>query len=129
MVERQAQKRGAKLVLINCSEVKLTKFADLWINSVKGTNTLLMDLIAGEIIRNQKYPIEYVDEFTRGFQSLKKFTTQLEIDKVSSITGVYKDKINQMINWLSHRNNKVVFIYNLEHSVQRSANDLKSIFN
>ncbi|MGC9366676.1 MAG: FAD-dependent oxidoreductase [bacterium] len=126
---KQAQKRGTKLVLVSCSEEKLTKFADLWINSVKGTNTLLMDLIIGEIISKQNYPVNHVGEFTRGFESLKKFTTQLDLEKVSSITGVYKDKINQMINWLSPRNNKVVFIYNLENSAQRSANDVKSIFN
>jgi len=46
---KEAQKKGAKLIVINSSEIKITKFADLWIDSRKGTNTILLNGILSEL--------------------------------------------------------------------------------
>jgi len=37
------KRKGSKLVLINSSEIKLTKFADLWLDTTKGSNTILIN--------------------------------------------------------------------------------------
>jgi len=120
---KAAQKKGTELILINSSEIKLTKFADLWIDTRKGTNTILMNGLIREMIRSGNY------NNRRGLESLKGLVDEFSSEKVTRMTGISVKKYDTLIEKLSTKEKRVIFIYNIDSRLEKSANDLKAVGN
>ncbi|MCP4218514.1 MAG: molybdopterin-dependent oxidoreductase, partial [bacterium] len=121
---KEAQKNGTKLVLVNSSEIKLAKFADLWVDARKGSNTVLLNGLMRQLIESgiEKTAIE-------GFQELKEMTAPFNPEKVVETTDISMDKYNKLVELLQEKDQKVVFIYNNDVPREKSKNDLKAIGN
>ncbi len=116
---KQAQKTGTKLILINSAEIGLVKYADLWIDAKKGTNTILLNgllkAICTQTEENNSELLELVENF--------------DPELVADFSGVDRPKVEFFNKLLSQESSNVVFVYNLDSIKEKSANDLQAIGN
>jgi formate dehydrogenase major subunit len=126
---KAAQKKGAKVVLINSSEIKLAKFADLWVDSKKGTNTALLNGITNELIRNNKIDSNFIDQKTEGYEDLKEMVSYFAENDVPLLTEISAEKYQNLYKELSNSDSNIIFIYNIDSRSDKSVNDLKGIGN
>ncbi len=116
---KAAQKKGAKLVLINSNEIKLTKFADLWLDSKKGSNTILMNGLLREVA-------ERMGEQDEAFTDMVSI---YDAETVSGFTRIERSKYQEFVELLSNPDDNVVFVYNMDSVKDKAKNDLKAIGN
>jgi predicted molibdopterin-dependent oxidoreductase YjgC len=126
---KNAQKKGTKLILINSSEIKLTKFANLWIDSKRGTHTVLLNGIIRELIKNGKIDREFIDKNTKDFSELEKMVSAFSRDKVCHLTGITNNKFEQLIHCLENSKANISFIYNIDSPKEKSPADLQALVN
>ena len=126
---KDAIKEGAKLVVINSAEIKLTKFANLWIDGRKGTNTALLNGIMNELIEKNQIDKEFVSNHTAGFDDFKKSINSLTLDMTCETTGVEKEKIKELLELTGNKDLNMTVIYNIDYHGEKSKNDLKAIGN
>ena len=65
---KEAQKRGAKLIVIDPRQEGLGKIADWWIPITPGSDGALALAILKMIISSGRYDHEFVEKYTRGFE-------------------------------------------------------------
>jgi len=126
---KAAKKGGTKLIIINSTEIKLTKFSDLWIDTRKGTNTVLMNGIIREIIERKKIKDNSAELPKNEINRLKEIVSDFNSEKVIGTTGINISKYEKLISMISDEKQKIVFIYNIDSKLDKSKNDLKSIAN
>ncbi len=126
---KEAQKHGTKLILINSSEVKLTKFADLWIDSRKGTNTVLMNAIIQQVIERDQYDETSIRSSVEGLEELKKMIAMFRKEEVCDIAEIDEEKFDTLAELLTNPSANIIFIYNLDSRKEKTKNDLKAIGN
>ena len=126
---KATRKRGARFILINSSEIKLTKFADLWIDSKRGTNTALLNGIQRELIHNGKIHKKFFQTKSKAFIDLQKMVDDYTPLKVESLTGVKHEKYTEFIKWLENPDLNLIFLYNIDSLNEKAKNDLKAIGN
>lgn len=126
---KAAQKKGARLVLVNSSEIKLTKNADLWIDSKKGTNTFLLNGLMKSYINSGSLNYRYLDERTEGFDEFIKPLHEIDLNEVINYTKIEKEKFEILTQLTRDNSSNIVFIYNIDSTSDKSVNDLKAIGN
>lgn len=126
---KKAQKKGAKLILFSSSEIKLTKFADLWIDNKKGTSTAIINGLAREFLKLPSTDRKMIEENTMGFEKFEEMVTPFGRSQVVSSSGINVDKYEELIGLTTEKNKKIVFIYNLDSWKEKANNDLESICN
>jgi formate dehydrogenase major subunit len=126
-IKAARKKNGTKLILVNSSEIKLTRFADLWIDSRKGSNTVLMNGVIRKLIENGQ--IDKSQAQTKGYKELETMVKEFDAEKVTTTTDITSEKYDKMIEMLGNPGNKVVFVYNIDSNREKSQNDLNAIGN
>lgn len=126
---KAAQKKGARLIVVNSSEIKLTKFADEWIDSKKGTNTALFNGVINQLIDDGKIDSNFISEKTEGYEQLKEMVSYFDAKDIPLLTEIREEKFNNLYNELSKSDSNTIFIYNIDSRSDKSVNDLKSIAN
>jgi formate dehydrogenase major subunit len=116
---KQAQKKGAKLIVFNSAEIGLVKYADLWIDSKKGTHTILLNGLLNEIQKRN-------DRKLTGSQS---FLSDFDPELMSDFTGISEEKYRELVELLDKESSNIVFVYNLDSIKEKSNNDLQAIGN
>jgi formate dehydrogenase major subunit len=125
---KEAQKKhGTKLILFNSSEIKLTKFADLWIDSRKGTNTILLNGIMRNLVENGLIDEDQME--APGYNELVSMVIDHTPEEVTAAADITIEKYTRLLDLLSDMDRKIVFIYNLDSQREKSAHDLKAIGN
>jgi len=125
---KEAQKKnGSRLVLVNSSENKLAKFADLWVDTRKGANTVLLNGILRHIIKNGLFAKKQAG--TSDFATLSEMVEKYTPEDVTDAAGIVPEKYETLLNWLEDPNSKIVFVYNIDSTREKSANDLKALGN
>ena len=90
-----AQKRGAKLIVVDPRATGLAKKADLHIQVRPGTDCALALALMNVIIAEELYDKAFVEKWTFGFDKLKKHVRGYSPEAVVGITGVAAAKIRQ----------------------------------
>jgi anaerobic selenocysteine-containing dehydrogenase len=90
-----AQKRGAKLIVVDPRATSLAKKADLHIQLAPGTDCALALALMNVIISEELYDKAFVESWTFGFDKLKKHVRGYSPEAVAGITGVTAAKIRQ----------------------------------
>jgi formate dehydrogenase major subunit len=116
---KQSQKRGAKLVLVNSSESRLSKIADLWIDTKKGTNTILLSGLINEV----------VDSSAPELSKLKDLVSLFDHEMVTDLTEISQNKLLELLNIIKNPGANIIFIYNLDSYKEKSKDDIKAIGN
>ena len=87
-IKRAVRYRGARLLLIDPRQTKLTQFAHLWLRPRPGTDIALINGLARVMIEEKLVDAKFSTGKTKGFtelvSSLKKYTPE----NVAEITGV-----------------------------------------
>jgi formate dehydrogenase major subunit len=126
-IKKARKNHGAKLILVSSSEIELTKFADLWIDSRKGTNTVLLNGVLRHVIKKGLFPGK--PAALKGFDALTAMVDRYTPEEVTEAVDITPEKYEQLLHWLENPQEKIVFIYNIDSQRERSANDLKAIGN
>lgn len=126
---KAAKKKGSKLIVINSSETDLANYSDLWIDSKKGTNTLLLNSIMNELIKNDLINHEFIEKKTENFDNFKlKLNNQNKVD-ICKITEIHIEKYEKLFDFFSNPDAKIIFVYDIDSTLNKSVNDLKAISN
>ncbi|MBI5385331.1 MAG: molybdopterin-dependent oxidoreductase [Verrucomicrobia bacterium] len=124
---KRRMRHGAKAVVINSAQIDMVKHASVWADARRGTQTVLLNGIIAELIRRGQIDENFIATQTTGFAPVKESLLKHDLADVSSVTGVDRAQIEEVIALLATPNLKVVAIYNLESRVDRAPNDLKAL--
>ncbi len=126
---KEAQKNGAKLILINSAEVKSTRYADLWIDSKKGTNTNLLNAVMKLCIDSGCIDKNFINDRTNNFEAVKAELDNADISEAIKFSGIDETKFRFLFDQLRDLSSNIVFIYNIDSLGDKSVNDLKAVGN
>ncbi|MGY4177678.1 anaerobic selenocysteine-containing dehydrogenase [Bradyrhizobium sp. USDA 4518] len=90
---RQAQARGAKLIVLDPRRSENAEVSDLWLPLRAGTDAAMCLGWINVIIDEGLYDAEFVDKWTVGFDALKRRAREYPLERVAAITGVAAEKI------------------------------------
>jgi len=92
-IKRAVKYKGAKLILIDPRQTKLSSFAHLWLRPEVGTDVALLNSLAKVIIDEGLLDEEYVARRTDNFEALSKALEKYSPEYAESITGVSSREI------------------------------------
>jgi anaerobic selenocysteine-containing dehydrogenase len=90
---RQAQSRGAKLIVLDPRRSENAELADIWLPLRVGTDAAMCLGWLNVIIQERLYDEEFVERWTVGFDALRERVSEYSLDRVAEITGVDPDLI------------------------------------
>jgi anaerobic selenocysteine-containing dehydrogenase len=93
---QEAQKKGAKVVVIDPARTRTAKQADWYIPIRPATDAALALAMINVIIDEDLVDHEYVAKYTIGFEELKERAADYPPEKVADITGVPADDIRKL---------------------------------
>jgi len=123
---KEAQKKGAKLILFSSSEVRLSKFADLWIDSKKGTNTYLLNAMMKKCLDEGLIDVDFINSRTTHFDGVKTMIEGTNIREALEYSGIKEEKFELFINLIKNLDSNIVFVNNIDSNREKSVNDLKA---
>lgn len=85
---KQALARGAKLIVADPREIELAEDAHIWMRLKPGTDIALINGIMNIILENGWEDKAFIQERTEGFEEFRENIKQFTPEKVSQITGV-----------------------------------------
>lgn len=90
---QEAREKGAKLIVVDPRPTELAKKADIWLQIRPATDDALALGMLHVIINENLYDLEFVNEYTYGFDKLKDHVQIYTPKKVSSITWISEEDI------------------------------------
>ncbi|MDD2271489.1 MAG: molybdopterin-dependent oxidoreductase [Desulfuromonadaceae bacterium] len=91
-----AKEHGATLIVIDPIETKLARQANIWLQIKPGHDGLLAMAMINEIITENLYDAEFVEQYTVGFDELKKAAAQFSADEVAENLWLSAAQIRQV---------------------------------
>jgi anaerobic selenocysteine-containing dehydrogenase len=89
----KSKKRGTKLIVVDPRPTDYAKIADLWLQIKPATDDALALGMINVLINEELYDKKFVNEWTYGFDELKKHAQQYPPEKVSEITWIPEEDI------------------------------------
>lgn len=114
----QAQKNGAKLVVLDPEYTPTAKIADEYVQFKTGTDVALMNAMIKVIIDNDLQDDEFIKNRTKGFDELKETVQKYDLETVSEITHISPETIEELAIEYA-KADKAAIVYSLgitEHS-------------
>lgn len=114
----QAQKNGAKLVVLDPRYTPTAKIADEYVQFKTGTDVALMNGMIKVIIDNDLQDDEFIENRTKGFDELKETVQKYDLETVSEITHIAPEVIEELAIEYA-KADKAAIVYSLgitEHS-------------
>jgi formate dehydrogenase alpha subunit len=114
----QAQKNGAKLVVLDPRYTPTAKIADEYVQFKTGTDVALMNAMIKVIIDNELQDDEFIKNRTKGFDELKETVQKYDLETVSEITHISPETIEELAIEYA-KADKAAIVYSLgitEHS-------------
>lgn len=88
-----AQKRGARLIVVDPRRIKEAEMADIWLPIRPGTDVALMLGWLRIMISENLYDQDFVRQWTSGFEDLKQAVERYTPETVANITWLTTDQI------------------------------------
>jgi anaerobic selenocysteine-containing dehydrogenase len=95
MKRRLQQTPRPKLILIDPRRIEMAEYADMWLQIRPGTDAALFLSWLNVIINEGLYDHEFVNQWTFGFEELKKRAEEYPPEKVAEITWIPAEKIRE----------------------------------
>lgn len=92
---------NAKIVVIDPINTASAKKADLHIQVKPSTDTVLAYFIVNQIIKSGKHDLDFIHDYTFGFEKLKEKASESSIEKTSEITGILENKLQELSQFYS----------------------------
>ncbi len=90
---KAAVRNGAKLIVANPKEIRLTEHADIFLQQKPGTDVALLMGMMKVIVDEDLHDKAFIKERTENFDKLEKSLKGFDLKKVEEITGVPGEKI------------------------------------
>jgi len=84
----RAQKRGAKIIVVDPRDIQIAKIADIHLQQRAGTDVAWLNGMMNVIIQEGLYDQEFVAERTEGFEELKAAVAAYTPQRVEEISGI-----------------------------------------
>ncbi len=84
----RAQKKGAKVIVVDPRDVQIARLADLHLRQRPGTDVAWLNGMMHVIIEEELYDKEFVQDRTEGFDELKAAVADYTPARVQEITGI-----------------------------------------
>ncbi len=94
-VKHAVKYKGAKLILVDPQQTKLSSFAHVWLRPKVGTDIALLNSMARVIISEDLIDEEFVTRKTDNFEAFSKSLEQCTPEHVEKITGVPAQDISR----------------------------------
>ncbi|UCC17370.1 MAG: formate dehydrogenase subunit alpha [Dehalococcoidales bacterium] len=94
-VMKASRDRGANVIVADPRKIRMVDFADTWLQQKPGTDVALINGLLNIIISENLYDKEFVENRTEGFEELEKTVKEYTPEKVSEITGVPTQKLQE----------------------------------
>ena len=112
-----AKKRGANVVVIDHMRSEIAKKATQWVGVRPGTDGALALSMLNVIINETLYDIEFVRNWTTGFDALREYVQQFPPEKAEKITRVPRKTIKELARAIARSEGASLFMYTgLEYS-------------
>ena len=92
---RQAQARGAKLIVVDPRQSSNAKRADIWLPIKVGSDAALLFGWLKVIIDEELYDKDFVKNWTIGFEELKERVNEYPLHRVAKLTGCDPEMITR----------------------------------
>jgi len=92
-VKRAVTQKGAKLIVVDPRQIKITRYADKWLRQNLGTDVAWINGLIHVIIKENLHAQEYVGNRTEGFEEVKKTVEKYTPAYVEEITGIPAQEI------------------------------------
>ncbi len=93
MQKWRAQKPEAKMIVVDPRQTEMAKMADMWLQIRPGTDTALIMAWIHVIIERGLYDREFVEQWTYGFEQLRRRAAEYTPERVAGITWIPADQI------------------------------------
>jgi formate dehydrogenase alpha subunit len=84
----RAQKRGAKVIVVDPRDIQIAKLADIYLQQRPGTDVAWLNGMMHVIIKEGLYDGDFVENRTEGLEELKVAVNDYTPDRVEQITGI-----------------------------------------
>jgi len=91
-----AKEHGATLIVVDPVKTALARKADIWLQIKPGHDGLLAMAMINEIIRNNLFDVEFVEQHTTGFEQLKEVAARYPADEVAEKIWLTADQIRHV---------------------------------
>jgi formate dehydrogenase major subunit len=123
---KEAMKKGVRLVSVNSSETPLSKIADLWLDSKRGTNTALIAGIANALVKKGGIDSDFILKHTDDFEKFKVSIAKMNPKQTAALTGVQAEKFTRVVEMLSNAVNLVI-VYGMDQCLEKSRDDVTAL--
>jgi formate dehydrogenase major subunit len=124
MAIRRALKHGAKMIAVNSSPIDLLRQEDLWLDARRGTAGMIYATAIAHLL--QALPETKTSSQRPGLQALQASVASLTLAATAQESGVDAAKIQACADKIADAK-KVVAIYDLDETLERSTDDLRSL--
>ena len=90
---KQRAMKGFPMIIIDPRKIELVKYATHHLQLKPGTNVALLNMMIYYIISEGQADQNFIDNRTEGWEDFKSNILNLDMDKLSNITGVDKDLV------------------------------------
>lgn len=91
-----AKEHGATLIVVDPVETSLARKADLWLQIKPGSDGLLAMAMINEIIRENLFDAEFVEQHTLGFEELRMVAARYAAEAVAESIWLTAEQIKQV---------------------------------
>ena len=92
---RRAVKNGTRLIVVDPREIGLTKYADIHLKIRPGTNVAFANGMMNVLISEDLIDHAYVEQFSEGFEDLKKVVADYTPEYVGKICHIDPDRLRE----------------------------------
>ena len=124
---KRRMRHGTPALVINSTDIDLARYASVWADARRGTATVLLNGLIGEIIRRGRIDQAFLRDHTVNSEQVIEKLGDTDLAEVSSVTGVSAEIIKQAADLLTQPDKKVVAWYNLDSRIERAPNDLAAL--
>jgi len=91
----EAQRRGAKLIVIDPRITEISRKADLHLRPMPGTDGALAWGLMQQLIETDRYDKEFISRYSVGFDEAARYAGRFTTDVAAEITGLSPDQIEE----------------------------------
>ncbi len=95
---KRARANGASLVVIDPKRIKIAEQCDLFVQIKPGTDVVLAMGLAAELERREALDMEFIAQWTSGFDAYMAQARQYAVDDVVALCGIDAGQFNELAN-------------------------------
>ncbi len=88
---KKAVDNGARLIVINPTEIDICRFAEIWLKPYPGTDLALIMGMCKVVVDEEAYDNSFIERHVDNFDDFKESLEDFSLGRVERITGVSRD--------------------------------------